>query len=106
MKQRTTHFGLAVEKNSVKAWTICLYNAESELIICRQGYCLLLFLQLKLQVVAHNCMKKRGPKCLVTLVGTERGEEHGEEVSVTWKAFHFMSGKEHGRAVVRKNWRK
>lgn len=33
VRQRTTHLALAVEKNSIKARTICLYNAESELII-------------------------------------------------------------------------
>lgn len=59
-------------------------------------------------------MKQRGPKGPVTheqAVRTERGEEHGqrdrgEEVSVTQKALHFMSGKEHSRGAVRKNWRK
>lgn len=33
LKQSTTHLGLAVENNSVKAKTICLYNAEFEHII-------------------------------------------------------------------------
>lgn len=52
-----------------------------------------------MQVVAHNCMKQRGPKLLVIheqAVWTGRGEDprdHGEEVSVTQKTLHLTPGR-------------